>query len=101
MRFSELYRNCIILQDPSVRRLASSVQDQAVDYSTHDLPQHLTNTAKNMLIFDNEKAVLLVNYLRRYFFREVGFVSVFSYDSRNKRNRTTFQMKHFLFKNMQ
>ena len=101
MRFSELYRNCIILQDPSIRRLASSVQDQAVDYSTQDLPQHLTNTAKNMLIFDNEKALLLVNYLRRYFFREVGFVSVFSYDSRNKKESDNFSSETFLFKNIQ
>ena len=38
-------------------------------------PENLTQTAKNMLIFDNEKAAYLGNYLRRYYFREVGFVS--------------------------
>ena len=38
-------------------------------------PPNLTQTARNMLIMDNEKATYLANYLRRYYFREVGFVS--------------------------
>ena len=64
-------------QDPSIRKLASSTQDQGDDYECYNLPDNLTASANNMLIYDNEKAHLLQNYLRR-FFREVGFVSTLS-----------------------
>ena len=50
-----------------------------------DYGPNLTQSAKNMMILNNEKAHMLGNYLRRYFFRETGFVSqkntkVFSID---------------------
>ena len=76
MQFSKIIKNCtFFFQHPSIRKLASSVQDQEDDYEAYDLPDNLTQSAKNMLIYDNEKAYLLQNYLRRFFFREVGFVS--------------------------
>ena len=40
-----------------------------------EYPASLTQTAKNMMVLDNQKATCLVNYLRRYFFKESGFVS--------------------------
>ena len=40
-----------------------------------DFPSSLTQRAKNMMVLDNEKATYLSNYLKRYFFRDTGFVS--------------------------
>ena len=39
-----------------------------------DYGPNLTQSAKNMIL-NKEKAQMLGNYLRRYFFRETGFVS--------------------------
>ena len=74
--FSEnTYDSRNILQDPYIRKLASTTQDQGEDYNIDILPQHLTDLARNLLLFDNEKAHLLNNYVMRYFFREITLVS--------------------------
>ena len=57
-----------------------------------DYPPNLTQSAKNMMILNNEKAQMLGNYLRRYFFRETGFVS--------QKNTKVFSI-NFIEKNVQ
>ena len=39
-----------ILQDPYIRKLASTTQDQGEDYDIDILPQHLTDLARNFVI---------------------------------------------------
>ena len=73
MPFSSKEINIAILQGKPdhPKWLKSQVDDQGAV-----LPDNLTQEAENMLILDNEKAHLLENFLKRYFFRETGFVSV-------------------------
>ena len=56
--------------------LLGQVEDMSqIGDPEEDIPGNLTQVAKNMLILDNEKAFYVANYLKRYFFRESGFVS--------------------------
>ena len=79
MPFSSNEINIAILQGKPdhPKWLKSQVDDQEVgEIYAPVLPHNLTQEAENMLIMDNEKAHLLGNFLKRYFFRETGFVSV-------------------------
>ena len=79
MPFSSNEINIAILQGKSdhPKWLKSQVDDQGVgEIYAPVLPHNITQEAENMLIMDNEKAHLLGNFLKRYFFRETGFVSV-------------------------
>ena len=63
---------------PNCLKLSQSqIDDQGIgEVYGAVIPDNLTQEAENMLILDNEKAHLLGNFLKRYFFRETGFVSV-------------------------
>ena len=79
MPFSSNEINIAILQGKPdhPKWLKSQVVDQGVgEIYAPVLPHNITQEAENMLIMDNEKAHLLGNFLKRYFFRETGFVSV-------------------------
>lgn len=79
MPFSSNEINIAILQGKPdhPKWLKSQVDDQGVGaIYAPVLPHNITQEAENMLIMDNEKAHLLGNFLKRYFFRETGFVSV-------------------------
>ena len=79
MPFSSKEINIAILQGQPdhPKWLKSQIDDQGIgEVYGAVIPDNLTQEAENMLILDNEKANLLGNFLKRYFFRETGFVSV-------------------------
>ena len=79
MPFSSKEINIAILQGQPdhPKWLKSQIDDQGIgEIYGAVIPDNITKEAENMLILDNEKAHLLGNFLKRYFFRETGFVSV-------------------------
>ena len=71
-----MYNLCFNRETLAGPTIKSCMEDQgSYDVYAASVPDNLSQIGKNMLIPSNEKAHLVANFLKRYFFRESGYVS--------------------------